>query len=134
MLNGEETALDKLNNDELRVDQLTRDVGILSSNYQQYSVDAERARVDSQLEQLKLTNIAVTQPATLDYMPVFPIIPLNLSLGLVLGVFLGGLTALMAEARSFRQRTRRSPTTVNHIERPEAERRHIEELVARNPR
>ncbi len=96
---GEEKELDELNTVELRIDQLAREIGILNSNFQKYSGDVERTRIDSDLETKSMTNVSVAQPASLNYMPVFPIVPLNIAIGGVLGVFVGGLLALLAEMR-----------------------------------
>ena len=94
---------DELNTVELQIDQLAREIGILNSNFQKYSGDVERARIDSDLETKSMTNVSVAQPASLNYMPVFPIVPLNIAMGGVLGVFVGGLLALFAEMRRQRQ-------------------------------
>ena len=50
-----------------------------------------------------MTNVSVAQSASLNYMPVFPIVPLNLAMGGVLGVFFGGLLALLVELRGQRR-------------------------------
>ncbi len=100
---GEEKKLDELNTFELQIDQLAREIGILNSSFQKYSGDVERARIDSDLETKSMTNVSVAQPASLNYMPVFPIVPLNIAMGGVLGVFVGGLLALFAEMRRQRR-------------------------------
>lgn len=100
MVADEEGNLETLSAVELQIDQQSREIAILNANYQKYSSDVERARIDADLELKSMTNVSVAQPASLNYMPVFPIVPLNLAMGGVLGVFLGGLLALLAELRS----------------------------------
>ncbi len=99
LLAGEEQNLEVLSAVELQIEQLSREISMLNSSYHKYSSDVERARIDSDLELKSMTNVSVAQSASLNYMPVFPIVPLNFALGGVLGVFFGGLWALLAELR-----------------------------------
>lgn len=108
LIASEEKTLEEWNTVELKIDQLSREIGILKSNYQEYASDVERARVDTELEMKSLTNVSVAQPASLNPMPVFPIVPLNVALGGVLGIFVGGLLAIIAEFRSGPVRRRAS--------------------------
>ena len=103
MVSSEEQKLDELSGVELQIEQRSREIAILNTNYQNYSADVERARIDSDLESKSMTNVSVAQSASLNTMPVFPIVPLNIAMGGVLGVFMGGLLALLAELRGQRR-------------------------------
>jgi uncharacterized protein involved in exopolysaccharide biosynthesis len=103
LIASEESRLDELNTVDLQIEQLAREIAILNANYQKYSSDVERARLDVDLETKSLTNVSVAQAATLNFMPVFPIVPLNVAMGGVVGVFMGGLLALLIEIRRQRR-------------------------------
>lgn len=86
-----------LNENELRVADLQRDIELLDENYRKYATNLEQARLDRALEIEKISNINVVQPATYDPKPIRPRKAVNLLLGLVVGV-LGGLgIAVVAE-------------------------------------
>jgi uncharacterized protein involved in exopolysaccharide biosynthesis len=122
LISLEEKKLDEWNSVELKIGQMTREIDILKNNYQEYSADVERARIDTELELKSMTNVSVAQPASFNPLPVFPIVPLNVALGGVLGIFLGGLLAIVAEFRAARTRVRPiSPATQPRSEIPEFE-------------
>jgi uncharacterized protein involved in exopolysaccharide biosynthesis/Mrp family chromosome partitioning ATPase len=77
--------LNLLNDTEMRLAQLERDLETQKSNYRKYSDSREQARIDQALELEKISNISIVQPASC---PVEPI-GLRKLLKLVLGFFLG---------------------------------------------
>lgn len=82
--------LDKLNEAEVQLDQLEREVKIRKSNYQKYSESLEQARIDQALEMQKISNITVVQPASLPVRSIWPKTKVNLAVGILLGL-IGGL-------------------------------------------
>jgi polysaccharide biosynthesis protein PslE len=82
--------LKSLNNHEMRIGQLQREIQILDANYRKYSDSLEQARVDEALEKQRISNINVAQPPTLSRQPVRPRKLIALALGFVIAFF-GGL-------------------------------------------
>ena len=89
--------LGSLNENELRIKRLQREVDLYDSEYRTYASSLEQSRIDQALEMERISNINLAQPATYEAKPVRPRVLLNLALGLVVGVFGGLLLALMAE-------------------------------------
>jgi uncharacterized protein involved in exopolysaccharide biosynthesis/Mrp family chromosome partitioning ATPase len=91
---GQLTAkLRLLNEQEVTLAQLERDVALLEDKYQMHAAKLEEARVNEALQQEQITNVNVVQPATFVRKPVWP----NKRLFLMLGVILatgGGLGAV----------------------------------------
>ena len=85
---------------DIAVKTLQREAEICDINYRKFANDVEDARIDHLLQVERLSNISVVQPATLDRRPVFPNIPLNLLIGLMLGSFFSCAWALSAESYS----------------------------------
>ena len=65
-------ALRLLNENGLRVAALQREVDLQAARYRKYSENLEQARIDRALEDERISNINVVQPATLDAQPVKP--------------------------------------------------------------
>jgi uncharacterized protein involved in exopolysaccharide biosynthesis len=61
-----------LNQNEFDLDQLGRDSELARSKYLQYARNMEEARIDKELENQRISNIGVVQPATLAEKPVVP--------------------------------------------------------------
>jgi chain length determinant protein tyrosine kinase EpsG len=80
---------------------LQRDVDLAQRNYDSLMQRVTQASLESQATQ---ANISVIARATTPALPSSPNVPLNLSIGIVLGSLLGALAALIAE--SFRGRIR----------------------------
>jgi capsular exopolysaccharide synthesis family protein len=81
------TQLKTLNDAEVGIMRLTREISTQEVNYQKYSENLEQARIDHAMEADKISNISVVQPATLPIKPVRPRKLLNLALGLFLSIF-----------------------------------------------
>jgi uncharacterized protein involved in exopolysaccharide biosynthesis len=82
--------LKSINNSEVRLVQMQREMSIQDINYRKYYEKLEQARIDHALEMVKISNISVVQPATYPLKPVRPRKELNLTLALFFGFF-GGI-------------------------------------------
>ncbi len=78
--------LQTLNNHEVEVARLSREIEIQDIGYRKYAIDTEQARIDQSLEAARISNISVAQPATFDPYPTSPRIYLNLLLGFIAAV------------------------------------------------
>ena len=103
-LAGVRGELRSLNENELRIARLNREVELREADYRKYAANLEQARIDEALESERISNITIAQPATLESKPVRPRVLLGLILGLVVGLGGGLGLALTAECldRSFR--------------------------------
>lgn len=86
-----------LNDNELRIARLQREVDLHDSEYRTYASSLEQSRIDRALEMERISNINVAQPATYEAKPVRPRVLMNLALGMLAGIFGGLLLALAAE-------------------------------------
>lgn len=82
-----QAGLKTLNEADLRITHLKREIDIQEANYRKYSDNLEQARIDHALEIGKISNISVVQPATLPIKPAGPRRLLNISLGFLLAIF-----------------------------------------------
>ncbi|MGO9021244.1 MAG: GumC family protein [Syntrophobacteraceae bacterium] len=79
--------LNNLNDTEMRLAQLERDLETEKSNYRKYSDSREQTRIDQALELEKISNISIVQPASYPGKPTWPNWLLNIAIGLFLGLF-----------------------------------------------
>jgi uncharacterized protein involved in exopolysaccharide biosynthesis len=79
-----------LNDNELRIATLQRDIDLIQADYRKYAGDLEESRIDQQLELQRMSNIGVVQSASYEPRPIRPRNMLNLLLGVGFGMF-GGL-------------------------------------------
>ena len=79
-------GLRTLNDSEIRITRLAREIDIEEANYQKYVDSREQARIDHALEAGNISNISVVQSATVPIKPIRPRKLLNLALGLFLGI------------------------------------------------
>jgi uncharacterized protein involved in exopolysaccharide biosynthesis len=86
-----------LNGNENRIDQMQREAQILDVSYRKYSVGLEQARLDQSLENQRISNINVAQPASLSLQPVRPQRSLFLAAGLLLALFGGPTLAVLVD-------------------------------------
>lgn len=78
--------LKSVNEQELQIAQLTRDVELLESKYRMHVEKMEQARVNDAMGSEKLTNVKVAQPATLVHKPVSPNKALLIALGMLTAI------------------------------------------------
>ncbi len=89
-LDGGRNELKTLNDTDISLAQLERELETKKANYRKYSDSLEQARIDQALELEKISNISIVGPASYPVKPIRPRKLLNLALGLFLGAF-GGL-------------------------------------------
>lgn len=82
-----QAGLKTLNEADLRITHLKREIDIQEANYRKYSDNLEQARIDHALEIEKISNISVVQPATFPIKPAGQRRLLKISLGLFVGIF-----------------------------------------------
>ncbi|MEO8324615.1 MAG: GNVR domain-containing protein [Nitrospirota bacterium] len=87
-----------------QLDQLEKELGGLQlkvdsdqSNYRMYLAKVEEAEVSERMDQLKMANLSIIQPASIPTKPVKPKKVLNILLGLIVGL-VGGITSAFLSA------------------------------------
>lgn len=87
-----------------KLDQLEREFGVLQlrvdsdqSNYRMYLAKVEEAEVSEKMDQLKMANLRVIQPAAIPVKPVKPKKALSILLGTIVGA-VGGITSAFLSA------------------------------------
>ena len=85
-LTAANTGLEILNDTEPKIASLKREIDIQEANYSKYSESLEQSRIDYALENDKISNISVIQPATLPIRPIPQQKLLNLALALLMGL------------------------------------------------
>jgi capsular exopolysaccharide synthesis family protein len=86
-----------LNDAEVRIANLMREISTREANYSRYSENLEQARIDKAMESERISNISVVQPATLPIKAVRPNKLLNLALGLFVGILGSVILAIFSE-------------------------------------
>ena len=81
------SALKSLNDNEVLIARLQRELELADTKYRKYSENVEQARLDQALETGRLSNISVAEPATFDPKSIRPKRLLNMGLGLVFAIF-----------------------------------------------
>lgn len=89
--------LKTLNENELLIASLKREIEMDEASYRKYAANLEQARIDQEMERQRISNIKLVQPATLEVKPVRPRVLWNLVLGLLVGGVSGVGLALTAE-------------------------------------
>ena len=84
-----------LNNNEMHIAQIQRDIQILDGSYRKYADSLEQSRIDESLERQRISNINVAETPTLNHEPTRPKALLTLVLGFAVGLF-GGLCLALA--------------------------------------
>ena len=91
LLTQAEHDLKQINDYEVTISNLQRELNLNESVFQKYADNQEQARIDQALEFEKISNISVVQKATLPIEPISPRKFRNILMGIFVGIF-GGLT------------------------------------------
>jgi uncharacterized protein involved in exopolysaccharide biosynthesis/Mrp family chromosome partitioning ATPase len=86
--------LKALNETEVTIRNLMREISVHETNYLRYSDNIEQARIEQAMEKQQIANINVVQQATLPVWPVRPRKSFNLIVGLCMAMF-GALSLAM---------------------------------------
>ncbi len=89
--------LELLNDHEMHIVQMRREVAMQEDNYRKYAENLEQARIDQALKLERISNIGVVQPATLQAKQVRPQTALQLLAGLLASAGAAMAAALAAE-------------------------------------
>jgi uncharacterized protein involved in exopolysaccharide biosynthesis len=92
-----EGALQKLEGDTTRHDDLQRQKKEAEENYQLYAKKREEARIADELDRQKITNVSIAEAPAAARLPFSPNRPLNLVLGVFVGAALSLGTVFSAE-------------------------------------
>jgi uncharacterized protein involved in exopolysaccharide biosynthesis len=92
-----DSQLSRLEGITAEYQDLSRSVKEAEENYQLYEKKEEEARIADELDQSKITNVSLAEAPVQPQLPVRPNRPLNLLLGLVLGLLVSGGSAVAAE-------------------------------------
>ena len=108
---GERERLQKLNQDQLLIARLQRDVDLQEGHYRKYADNLEQIQIDGALASERMSNISVVQPATYDAQPVRPRLFVTLGIGLLFAVVGSLALALLCERVD---RTFKTPEEIQH--------------------
>jgi len=100
-----QSELKTLNENDLQIAELQREIELYEANYRKYAAGLEQSRIDQALQAQKMSNIKVVQPASYEIKPVKPRVAVNLFLGLLVGALGGVGVAVLAEYRDHSLRT-----------------------------
>jgi uncharacterized protein involved in exopolysaccharide biosynthesis len=92
-----QAALQKLEGDTTRHDDLQRQKKEAEENYQLYAKKREEARIADELDRQKITNVSIAEAPAVPRIPSSPNRPLNLILGFFVAAFLSLGTVFSAE-------------------------------------
>lgn len=92
-----EQQLSRLEGITAEYEDLNRKVKQSADNFQLYKQKEEEARITDELDQNKITNVSIAEAPVQSQIPVSPNRPLNLIMGLFLGVLLAAGSVVIAE-------------------------------------
>ena len=96
-----------LNKNDTKIDRMQSEIFVFKTNYEKFKLEADKAvRLDDASSQI--SNIRVVPP-TMNPFPVFPIIPLNLAVGVILAGLTGLACAYWGERRHIERRSSAQP-------------------------
>jgi len=91
------SELQAVNESEMQLTNLERELDLQRANYRKYSESMEQARIDQALEMDKISNISIIQPPSYPVEPVKSRAILKLAMGFILGIFGGVGLAFVSE-------------------------------------
>jgi uncharacterized protein involved in exopolysaccharide biosynthesis len=115
-LSHERAAREKLNNEELQIARLQRDVQLEEASYRKYADSLEQARIDRAMAEGGKSNVGIVQPATFDLKPIKPNVMMNLAAGVILGAL--GALGLAFAAESWDDSIRSGDDLERHLDLP----------------
>jgi uncharacterized protein involved in exopolysaccharide biosynthesis len=86
-----------LNESEPQIANLEQEVALCKANYTTYCEKSEQSRIDNALQDERITNVNVIQPAILGLNPISPRKAIVLLVGVLGGLVVGFVAALLAE-------------------------------------
>jgi uncharacterized protein involved in exopolysaccharide biosynthesis len=92
-----ESILTKINESEVALKRLEREIDLTRANYTRYSENLEQARINHELEEAKITSLTLMQPPTYSQTPVSPRPLIALAMGFVLSAICGLGVIFLAE-------------------------------------
>ena len=98
-----ESEVKSLNDNEIKLAKLQREIDLADVNYRRYAENLEQARIDHELQAAKISSINVLQPPSYSETPASPNPQVVLGLGMVLALCSGAAVAMLAERMRRRQ-------------------------------
>jgi uncharacterized protein involved in exopolysaccharide biosynthesis len=92
-----QTKIRALNDDELRITDLSLKAKVLEESYLKYATNREQARIDSALETGRVSNVNVVQPPSYVAKASSPLAKMTLAMGFLVALAGAVLVALVAE-------------------------------------
>ena len=92
--------LKNLNDSELEIHRLEREIDLAQANYLRYAENLEEARINQELENAKISSLNAMQPPTFSETPVSPKPVLTLMVGFVMSSLVGIGVALVDRHRA----------------------------------
>lgn len=92
-----ERELDKLASLETELAKLERQLATAETEYAAYRDNVQRSRINEALESQNISNLAVVQKPTRPIEPSYPNKPMNIGLGILLGIFAGLCLAFLLD-------------------------------------
>jgi len=92
-----QSRLEELNRIEARFNQLQQAVDLDRQNYQLYMTKFEESRISDEMDNKKMANVSLIEPALPPIKPVSPKVLLNILIGIFLGGFGGLFLAFFTE-------------------------------------
>lgn len=89
--------LDKLAGLEIELRRYERNLDTAITEYEEYRDNLMRSRISTALDKASVSNVSVAQPPSQPLAPVRPNKPLNIGLGIVLGLFAGLCLAFLLD-------------------------------------
>jgi uncharacterized protein involved in exopolysaccharide biosynthesis len=111
-------ALRAVNDQDLKIDQLSRQADLARDRFMQYSRNMEEARIDKALENGRISNVSIVQAATLAEKPVSPSKPLIVVATLLLAI--AGPIGVVLGSERFAIQLRGADVEVNGSDAPHA--------------
>lgn len=92
--------LKNINDSELQIRRLEREIDLAQTNYRKYAENLEEARINQELENAKISSLNVMQPPTISETPVSPQPIVTLMVGFIMSSFAAVGTALASQHRT----------------------------------